>query len=86
MTEIISPDFNIDVKGYIYLGRGPSVNYKGWSRRNGVYYRCAKCGFFMEASNKDYLNCKCGAMSLDIDTGRFGSWYGDENILVYKKA
>jgi hypothetical protein len=39
----------------------------------------------MPASFNDYFNCECGAMHLDIDFGRFGSKYGDNNILVYQK-
>ncbi len=39
----------------------------------------------MPASFNDYYNCKCKAMHLDIDAGRFGSNYGDDNILRYEK-
>lgn len=40
----------------------------------------------MSADFNDYFNCDCGSMHLDIDAGRFGSWHGDENIIVYRKA
>ena len=39
----------------------------------------------MSAAHDDYFACRCGAMRLDIDAGRFGSRQGDENILVYRR-
>ena len=39
----------------------------------------------MSADHDDYFNCECGAMHLDIGYGRFGSRFGDRNILVYRK-
>lgn len=87
MHEIINPNFNIETEGYKYLGRGPSsvAGALGWRTKNGIYYRCVNCGSFMQASTVDDFRCKCGAMSLDLGFGRFGSRYGDDNILVYEK-
>ena len=87
MFSKIKPDFKIDINGFKYLGKGPkSVDgTPGWSRSDFVYYRCVKCGSMMQSSINDYFRCDCGAMTLDIDAGRFGSNYGDNNILVYKK-
>lgn len=85
--KIIEPDFNIELKSYRYLGRGPEASDSsgGWNRSNKIVYRCAKCGNIMPASQNDFYKCDCGAMYLDISSARFGSRYGDENILVYKK-
>lgn len=83
MQDLIEPQSGYLTEGYRYLGRGPSG--RGWSRSPQLYYRCAKCGSMMNAAESDYWTCACGAMSLDIDAGRFGSWYGDKNILVYER-
>ena len=40
----------------------------------------------MPADHGDHYGCECGAMRLDIDSGRFGSQLGDENILVYRRS
>jgi hypothetical protein len=77
MKELIEPNFEIEVEGFKYQGRG--CGSSGWSTGTNIYYRCAKCGSFMQASINDYFNCECGAMHLDIDYGRFGSRYGEEN-------
>ncbi len=29
--------------------------------------------------------CPCGSMDVDVDYGRFGSVFGDQNVLVYEK-
>ncbi|WP_127845479.1 hypothetical protein [Psychroflexus aestuariivivens] len=70
-----------------FLGRGPKASGRGmgWSRNEDIIYKCVNCGSEMLASHNDYWNCECGAIHLDFDAGRFGSKYGDENILVYKK-
>jgi hypothetical protein len=39
----------------------------------------------MPANSADYFGCKCGAMFLDVDAGRFGSTLGDQSIQVYAK-
>jgi hypothetical protein len=80
----IEPHFAYEIEGYKYLGRG--CGGTGWSRQEGLYYRCAKCGDMMPAPFNDYYNCKCSAMHLDIDAGRFGSQFGDQNILRYEKT
>lgn len=77
----IAPPQGENVDGYKYLGRGPGGS--GWNRSPRFAYRCAKCGDIMPASFNDYYDCTCRAMSLDKDAGRFGSNYGDENILRY---
>jgi hypothetical protein len=39
----------------------------------------------MPAGQDGYYSCRCGAMRLNIDAGRFGSWLGDLNVLVYER-
>jgi len=88
MNENITPDFDIEIDGFKFIGRGPNVINlfsTDWSRDDNILYRCAKCGSTMTASFNDYWSCKCKAVSLDIGAGRFGSQYGDKNILVYKR-
>lgn len=88
MHKLIEPTFEIHVAGYQYLGRGPKVfgDPSGrWMGGNGIFYRCANCGSFMSASAMEYSYCQCRAMSLDVDASRFGSRYGDDNILVYRQ-
>jgi hypothetical protein len=87
VEKIIEPEFEYELKGFKYLGRGPSVSRArgGWSRSSAIIYRCAECGDIMNANHNDYFNCTCGAIHLDIDYGRFGSKYGYNNILVYEK-
>jgi len=80
----IEPSFGYQLDGYNYLGRGSGGG--GWSRRPDLYYRCAQCGDMMQASFDDYFSCNCKAMHVDIDAGRFGSQYGDQNILRYEKV
>ncbi|QMV41318.1 hypothetical protein [Cohnella cholangitidis] len=81
MKDII-PNFDIEIIGYQYLRRG--CDKSGWSTGTDIFYRCANCGGFMRAA-KDDFQCDCKAMTLDYGYGRFGSRYGDNNILVYKK-
>ena len=85
--KIIEPVFPLELEGFKFLGRGPAAtgSKNSWPQRWRLYYRCAKCGSMMYSKTKDYFDCKCGAMHLDIDHGRFGSNFGDQNILVYKK-
>ena len=87
MMSAIQPAFKIELQGRGFLGRGPSAtgSQRGWPRTADLYYRCAACGDLMCAAHDDYFSCRCGAMRLDIDAGRFGSRHGDENILVYRK-
>lgn len=87
MIETIEPKFNIEIKGLKFLGRGSKASGTGagWSRSKDIIYKCVVCGSEMSASHNDYWNCKCGAIHLDIHAGRFGSKYGDGNILVYAK-
>jgi len=87
MTEIIEPKFKIEINGLKFLGRGPksSCTEDGWSRSKNIIYKCVECGSEMSASHNDYWNCKCRAVHLDVHAGRFGSKYGDQNILVYSK-
>src|SRR5579885_2538884 len=83
MPKTIEPNFAYELDGYLYLGRGTGGG--GWSRSKCFYYRCAQCGDMMRGDQNDYFSCKCNAMHLDIDAGRFGSTYGDQNILRYQK-
>jgi len=87
MNKIIEPNFELKMIGFEFLGRSSKATggSLGWSRSENIIYRCAKCGSTMLASYNDYWNCECEAVHLDIHAGRFGSNYGDENILVYKK-
>ena len=87
MSKLIQPKFDLNINGMKFLGRGPKASGKGigWSRNENIVYKCVDCGSEMLASHNDYWNCECGAIHLDFDAGRFGSNYGDENILVYKK-
>ena len=88
MKENIIPDFDIEIDEFKFIGRGPNaINLfsTGWSRDDNILYRCANCGSTMGASFNDYWSCKCKAVHLDIGASRFGSQYGDKNILVYKK-
>lgn len=86
MNDLIEPNFEIEVNGKEYIGRGSQViePSEAWVREKNIFYRCAQCGSFMQASFNDYYSCECNAMSLDVDYGRFGSTLGDQNILVYK--
>ena len=87
INKLIQPKFNLKIDGMKFLGRGSkaSGNGIGWNRNENIIYKCVECGSEMLASHNDYWNCECGAIHLDFDAGRFGSNYGDENILVYKK-
>ena len=79
----IEPPFPYELDGYRYIGRGPSES--GWDRSPELAYRCVQCGDLMPADYSDYFNCQCGAMNLDVGYSRFGSNFGDHNILVYEK-
>ncbi len=68
--------------GYEFVQRGTT---EGWSRSPDLLYVCEKCGAGMPADHDDYFDCSCGAMHLDIDAGRFGSRFGDNAILTYRK-
>jgi hypothetical protein len=76
-----------NLKGLEYLGCGPkaSSGYVGWSRQSNIFYKCGHCNSVMQASTHEYFACKCGAMHLDIDAGKFASIHGDNDILVYRK-
>lgn len=67
-----------------FLGPGPPST-RGWDRSPDLFYRCSRCGSVMPADFNDYFTCTCGAMSLDIDAGRFGSHFGDKSIEVYRR-
>ena len=85
--ELIGKNFEKDLPELKFLGRGPSqTGSNGWRIDRKFYYRCASCGDVMKASNEDYWKCTCGAMILDPDAARFGSQFGDENILVYRNC
>lgn len=87
MYEEIKPQFSLELEGFKFLGRGPEATGEtmGWSRDAKFYYRCVKCGDSMNAAHNKYWSCSCKAVNLDKDMGRFGSWHGDINILVYEK-
>jgi hypothetical protein len=85
MHELVKPPQGLTLPGCTYLGRGPaSTGSRGWPQSAEFRYRCAKCGDVMPGNQSDYYDCRCGAMSLDYDAGRFGSRLGDQNILVYR--
>jgi hypothetical protein len=50
-----------------------------------LLYVCEKCGVGMPADRNDDFICACGAMHLDVDAGRFGSRFGDDAILTYRR-
>lgn len=81
------PNVGLEVPGYSYLGRGPAVTGSsvGWDRKAGLVFRCARCGTLMPSLQEDFFACACGAMRLEPEAGRFGSRYGDREILVYLK-
>jgi hypothetical protein len=72
------------ISGYEFVRTGTSAS--GWSRTKDLLYVCEKCGASMRADHNDYFNCSCGAMHLDIDAGRFGSKFGDDAILTYRRV
>ena len=79
--------FAIEMPDLKYLGRGPAcTGLTGWSTSKEFIYRCANCDDSMNASWKNDWTCRCQAMALDSEACRLGSYYGDENILVYKRA
>jgi hypothetical protein len=87
-TDLIQPEFDTELEGYQFLGRGPETTgpAPGWERNDSLFFRCAKCGAMVHSTTNEYFNCECGAMFVDVDYHRFGSNYGDQNILVYKKV
>jgi hypothetical protein len=84
IMDMMEPEFPYELDGYKFVGRGPGKS--GWSTSPDLIYRCVKCGDWMRANGSEYFHCKCGAMSLDVDYGRFGSSLGDKNILTYEKT
>jgi hypothetical protein len=71
-----------DLPNLEFVGRGSPTS--GWDRSPRLVYRCESCGSIMRADRNDYFVCVCGAMSLDVDAGRFGSKLGDHAILTYR--
>lgn len=69
-----------------YLGSGPAATGTsgGWGMRQGLYFKCTSCGYFMPADPQAYDDCFCGRMYKDADAGRFGSSLGDTEIEVYR--
>lgn len=85
--KAIDPKFGIDLPELKYLGKGPScIGSMGWSTNDKFIYRCANCGDTMNASWENDWTCSCQAMALDSDAARFGPYFGDENILIYRKT
>ena len=84
---IVLPPDGVEADGYAFLGRGPGASDASgaWSRSPELFFRCASCGDFMQASRNDYYTCSCSAMHLDFHRGRLGSTLGDQNILVYRR-
>ena len=85
MQPEYEPAEGIELANHEFVGRGPDCGSGGWSRSEGLIYRCAMCGTPMPAQHRGDFICECGAMLLDFDAGRFGSRHGDQNILVYKR-
>ena len=77
-------DDEFSLEGYKFLGKG-STRGAGWLRDHDIYYMCVKCKDMMWSQHDDYFECKCGAMYLDIDGARFGSNFGDDAVLLYRK-
>jgi hypothetical protein len=72
------------IDGYSLVRRGCPAT--GWLRSPDLLYVCAECAATMRADAIDPFACRCGAMSLDADAGRFGSKFGDDAILTYRRA
>ena len=70
------------VVGYVFVRKGTTT---GWSGSPDLLYVCEKCGVGMPADQNAYFSCACGAMHLDIDARRFGSTFGDDAILTYRR-
>ncbi len=86
--NLIEPIFDTELEGYRFIGRGPEATgtKPGWERNDSLHFRCAKCGSIMKSTISNNYSCECGAMFVDADYHRFGSNYGDQNILVYKRV
>jgi hypothetical protein len=86
--EPVEPAFPVEVPGFDFLGRGPTATGAsgGWQGASDIYYRCVSCGELMCSTLRGYFSCYCKAMHCDWDAGRFGSSYGDKNVLVYRKT
>ena len=86
-ASAIEPAFDTNLPGLKFVGRGDSfASRSGWPSSARYAYRCARCGSVMPADSVEYFMCRCGAMFLDVDAGRFGSSLGDVNVLVYEAA
>jgi hypothetical protein len=86
-TPEIQPAFDIDLPGYRYIGRGPDATGHGggWHRSERLFFRCIKCATMMPSVLSENWQCPCGSMDVDADYGRFGSVFGDGNVLVYER-
>ncbi|MGI8469569.1 MAG: hypothetical protein ACR2N3_14070 [Pyrinomonadaceae bacterium] len=70
---------------FTYLGNGPQATSGfGWVMSANLYFKCVGCEYMMSGDSRKSDNCFCGAMSKDVDYGRFGSRFGDEKIEVYR--
>ena len=83
----VEPPFDIALTGYRFLGRGPEATGSGgdWHRSERLFFRCIKCGTMMPSMQRTNWQCPCESMFVDVDYGRFGSGFGDMNVLVYEQ-
>jgi hypothetical protein len=70
------------IVGYVFVRKGTTT---GWGGSADLLYVCEKCGVGMPADRDDEFSCACGAMHLDVDARRFGSTFGDNAILTYRR-
>jgi hypothetical protein len=79
--------FTIDNIGYQYLGNGCKATgaEAGWKMSGNLFFRCAECGYMMNADPNKTDSCTCGKLHKDSDWGRFCSSLGDDAIEVYRK-
>ena len=49
-----------------------------------LFARCIRCDDFIPLDPDENRNCRCGALHLDRDAGRFGSSLGDNQIEIYR--
>jgi hypothetical protein len=77
----------VDGIEYRYLGNGRKAtgSEDGWTMSQNLYFRCAACGYMMNADPYTDDSCTCGKPTRDGGVGRFGSRLGDDAV-VYCRA
>ena len=70
---------------FTYLGHGPKATgflCKTFKRKDGLYARCAQCGYYMPLAAKGEENCMCGM--LHRDEKNFKCEVGDNEVEIFK--